>query len=253
MATNVYGKVCAVFGGSRGIGRAVSEVLANRGGIVVVLSRDSDRAAQCVNCLRRATSLEQHLSLSCDVGCYTSVQNSLQHIQNKLGHVNVLVNAAGVNYDNLLLRTKPDEIQRTINTNLFGAMFTSQAVLKHMLRDRNGVIINIGSVVGMKGNIGQCVYAASKSGKMNKNVLYVCLENRPFHGKTRVWKWDKYYHAANSDPASYVYCKNIFWRVFKSISSECAVPEYIHTPIHGRSLQILRSGGLKCQNFQWKV
>ena len=74
----------------------------NRGGIVVVLSRDSDRAAECVKWLRTDTCCEQHLSLSCDVGCYTSVQNSLQHIQNNLGHVNVLVNAAGVNYDNVL-------------------------------------------------------------------------------------------------------------------------------------------------------
>ena len=167
MAVNVYGKVCAVFGGSRGIGRAVCKLLASRGGIVVVLSRDSDRAAECVKWLRRDTCCEQHLSLSCDVGCYTSVQNSLQHIQNNLGHVNVFVNAAGANYDNLLLRTKPDEIQGTINTNLLGTMFTSQVVLKHMLRDRNGVIVNIGSVVGMKGNVGQCVYAASKSGKIN--------------------------------------------------------------------------------------
>ena len=167
MAINVYGKVCAVFGGSRGIGRAVSELVASRGGIVAILSRDKDRAAECVDGLRRTTCCAQHLSLSCDVSCYTSVQNSLQHLQNKLGHVNVLVNAAGVNNDNLLLRTKPDEIQRTINTNLLGPMFASQVVLKHMLRDRNGVIINIGSVVGMKGNIGQCVYAASKSGKMN--------------------------------------------------------------------------------------
>ncbi|XP_078363397.1 carbonyl reductase family member 4-like [Oculina patagonica] len=164
MATNVYGKVCAVFGGSRGIGRAVSETLASRGGIVAVISRDSDRAADCVDSLRRTTSCDQHLSVSCDVSCYTSVQNSLQHIQNKLGQVNVLVNVAGVNYDNLLLRTKPDEIQRTISTNLLGPMYTSQAVLKDMLRNRNGVIINIGSVIALKGNTGQCVYAASKSG-----------------------------------------------------------------------------------------
>ncbi|KAJ7387809.1 reductase [Desmophyllum pertusum] len=164
MATNIYGKVCAVYGGSRGIGRAVSEVLASRGGIVAVISRDSDRAAECVSSLRRTTSCDQHLSLSCDVSCYTSVQNSIQHIQTKLGQVDVLVNVAGVNYDNLLLRTKSEEIQSMINTNLLGPMYTSQAVLKQMLRNKNGVIINIGSVVGMKGNTGQCVYAASKSG-----------------------------------------------------------------------------------------
>lgn len=180
MASNVYEKVCAVFGGSRGIGRAISEALASRGGIVAVISRDSERAAECVNSLRRTTSCDQHLSVVCDVSCFTSVTNSLQHIQNKLGQVNVLVNAAGLNYDNLLLRTKPDEIQRTINTNLLGPMYTSQAVLKNMLRNRNGVIINIGSVIGMKGNAGQCAYAASKAGKIAKNILYMHLENRPF-------------------------------------------------------------------------
>lgn len=182
MATNIYGKVCAVYGGSRGIGRAVSEVLASRGGIVAVISRDSDRAAECVSSLRRTTSCDQHLSLSCDVSCYTSVQNSIQHIQTKLGQVDVLVNVAGVNYDNLLLRTKSEEIQSMINTNLLGPMYTSQAVLKQMLRNKNGVIINIGSVVGMKGNTGQCVYAASKSGKMDKKMFYTMIENRPCHG-----------------------------------------------------------------------
>ena len=168
MAASLSGKVCAVFGGSRGIGRAVSELLASRGSTVAVLSRDGDRAAECVHCLRTATSCQQHLSVRCDVSCYKSIQNSLQHIQNELGQVNVLVNAAGVNYDNLLLRTNPDEIQSMINTNLLGPIYTSQAVLRHMLRNRDGVIINIGSVVGLKGNTGQCVYSASKSGKIKQ-------------------------------------------------------------------------------------
>ena len=164
MVFRVRGRVCAVFGGSRGIGRAVSEALAIRGGNIAVLSRDKDRAAECVNHLRSVTSCEKHLSLNCDVSCYISVQNCLKDVQNKLGQVSVLVNVAGVNYDSLLLRTDAEQMKSIINTNLVGAMYTSQAVLKHMLRERNGVIINIGSVVGMKGNTGQCVYAASKSG-----------------------------------------------------------------------------------------
>lgn len=167
MVCKLHGKVCAVFGGSRGIGKAVSKVLASRGGNVTVLSRDKNRAAECVRCLQAgSTSLQKHVSLNCDIGCYKSVQNSVQEIQNLLGQVSILVNAAGVNYDNLLLRTKPEQMQSMINTNLIGTMYTSQAVLKHMFRERDGVIINIGSVVGMKGNTGQCVYAASKSGNI---------------------------------------------------------------------------------------
>ena len=167
MVCKLHGKVCAVFGGSRGIGKAVSKVLASRGGNVAVLSRDKNRAAECVRCLQAgSTSLQKHVGLNCDIGCYKSVQNSVQEIQNLLGQVSILVNAAGVNYDDLLLRTKPEQMQSMINTNLIGTMYTSQAVLKHMLRERDGVIINIGSVVGMKGNTGQCVYAASKSGNI---------------------------------------------------------------------------------------
>lgn len=173
MVSRVHGKVCAVFGGSRGIGRAVSEALAIRGGNVAVLARDIGRAAECVKSLRSATSHEKHLSLNCDISCYTSVQNSLQVVQSKLGQVGILVNVAGVNYDNLLLRTKPEEMENTVSTNLVGAMYTSQAVFKHMLKKRHGVIINIGSVVGMKGNTGQCVYAASKAGmKKEKKTLF---------------------------------------------------------------------------------
>lgn len=168
MVSKLHGKVCAIFGGSRGIGKAISEALAIQGGNVAVISRDKSRAAECVDRLRRATSQEKHLSLSCDISCYTSVQNCFKDVQDKLGQVSILVNVAGINYDSLLLRMDPGQMEVVINTNLVGAMYTSQAVLKHMLRERDGVIINIGSVVGMKGNTGQCVYAASKAGNREK-------------------------------------------------------------------------------------
>ena len=114
--------------------------------------------------LRALTSRKQHLGLSCDVSCFTSVQNTVKQVQQTLGQLSVLVNAAGTNFDSLLLRCDLKQIEDTINTNLFGAIYTCQAVLKDMLKEREGVIINIGNVVGVKGNAGQCVYAASKSG-----------------------------------------------------------------------------------------
>lgn len=169
MVSSLLGKICAVYGGSRGIGKAISEALAIRGGNVAVLSRDQGLAAQCVENLRSITSQEKHLSLHCDVSCYTSVQSSVKEVQNKLGQVGVLVNVAGVNYDSFLLRANHEQMRGIINTNLVGAMYTSQVVLKHMLRERDGVIINIGSVVGIKGNTGQCVYAASKAGNLQSS------------------------------------------------------------------------------------
>lgn len=164
MVFRVHGKVCAVFGGSRGIGKAVSEALAIRGGNVAVISRCQARSNECVDHLRTLTSREQHLGLKCDVSCLKSVQNSVAEIKDTLGQISVLVNSAGINFDSLLLRSNPEVMKDTVNTNLFGAIYTSQAVLKDMLREREGVIINIGSVVGVKGNTGQCAYAASKSG-----------------------------------------------------------------------------------------
>ena len=117
-----------------------------------------------LSCPRALTSREQHLSLSCDVSCFTSVQNTVKQVQQTRGQLSVLVNAAGTNFDRLLLRCNLKQIEDTINTNLFGASYTSQAALKDVLKEREGVIINIGSVVGVKGSAGQCVYAASKSG-----------------------------------------------------------------------------------------
>ena len=162
---NVSGKVCAVFGGSRGIGKAVCEELARRGANVAVISRDKNGAAECANGLQSKACTDQHFSLACDIRCQTSIQNSIKCIQNRFGDIDILVNAAGVNNDNLLLKSKPEEIENTIKTNLKGPIYTSQAIVKSMLKRKSGVIINIGSIVGIKGNIGQCVYATSKSGE----------------------------------------------------------------------------------------
>ena len=84
------------------------------------------------------------------------------------------MNAAGTNFDSLLLRCNLKQIEDTIKTNLFGAIYTSQAALKDMLKEREGVTINIGSVVGVKGNAGQCVHAASKSGSTKELQLPWC-------------------------------------------------------------------------------
>ena len=153
MVFRFHTKVCAVFGGSRGIGKAISELLAVRGGNVAVISRYQDHTNECVDHLRALTSREQHLGLSCDVSSFTSVQNTVKQVQQTLGQLSVLVNAAGTNFDSLLLRYNLKPIEDPINTNLFGAIYTSQAALKDLLKEREGVIINIGSVVEMQGSV----------------------------------------------------------------------------------------------------
>ncbi|XP_006061884.1 3-oxoacyl-[acyl-carrier-protein] reductase isoform X3 [Bubalus bubalis] len=105
-----------------------------------------------------------HLALSCDVAKEHDVQNTFEEIEKNLGRVNFLVNAAGINRDNLLVRTSTEDMLSQLHTNLLGSMLTCRAALKTMIKQQGGSIVNVGSVVGLKGNSGQSVYSASKGG-----------------------------------------------------------------------------------------
>lgn len=148
-----------VFGGSRGIGSAVARLLAERGHRVVVISRNVEAAQATASSLPGAN----HVALSCDVSKEQDVHKTFETLQKTFGPVGYLVNAAGINRDGLLLRTRHDDMVSLLHTNLLGSMLTCRAVLKSML-SRGGAIVNIGSVVGQKGNAGQSVYSASKAG-----------------------------------------------------------------------------------------
>ncbi|XP_026871728.2 carbonyl reductase family member 4 [Electrophorus electricus] len=150
------GVVC---GGSRGIGRAVAQLLAQKGHRVVVVSRNQEAA------LGTAESLPgvAHVGLSCDVSREHDVQSVFETITSTCGPVDYLVNAAGIIRDALLLRSKSEDIGSVLHTNLLGSMLTCKAALRSML-SKGGAIVNIGSLVGMKGNAGQCAYSASKAG-----------------------------------------------------------------------------------------
>ncbi|XP_063057374.1 carbonyl reductase family member 4 [Engraulis encrasicolus] len=152
-------RLSVVFGGSRGIGRAVARLLAQKGHRVVVVSRNAELAQATAATLPG----EDHVALSCDVSKEQEVQKTFETIQKSCGSVGYLVNAAGINKDGLLLRTRPDDMVSVLHTNLLGSMLTCRAALRSMLT-QGGAIVNIGSVVGLKGNAGQCVYSASKAG-----------------------------------------------------------------------------------------
>ncbi|XP_054906036.1 carbonyl reductase family member 4 isoform X2 [Poeciliopsis prolifica] len=109
-------------------------------------------------------SSADHRAFSCDVSVEQQVQETFETIQKTCGDVSYLVNAAGINRDALLLRTKPEEMVAVLHTNLLGPMLTCRAALRSMLRTPGAAIVNIGSVVGLKGNAGQCAYGASKAG-----------------------------------------------------------------------------------------
>lgn len=153
-------RLAVVSGGSRGIGRAVSRLLAQRGCRVAVLSRSEDAARDAVASLPG----DGHVPFRCDVSKEQDVQKTFERIQKSCGNITFLVNAAGINVDALLLRTRPEDLVSVLHTNLLGSMLTCRAALRSMLHTKDAAIVNIGSVVGLKGNAGQSLYSASKAG-----------------------------------------------------------------------------------------
>ncbi|XP_068408624.1 3-oxoacyl-[acyl-carrier-protein] reductase isoform X1 [Eschrichtius robustus] len=152
-------RVCAVFGGSRGIGRAVARLMAQRGYRLAIVARNLQGARAVAGDLGG-----DHLALSCDVAKEHDVQNTFEEIEKNLGRVNFLVNAAGINRDNLLVRTNAEDMLSQLHTNLLGSMLTCRAAVKTMIKQQTGSIVNVGSVAGVKGSSGQSVYSASKGG-----------------------------------------------------------------------------------------
>lgn len=162
-ATNgleLEGKVALVTGGSRGIGYAIAHALAQAGARVAVVARNGDGAVRAAGELPG----DGHQGYGCDVSDPARVKDTVAAVEADLGPVAILVNNAGITRDNILLRMKDEEFDEVIATNLKGAFYFTRAVTRGMMKARDGVILNITSVVGLTGNAGQSNYAASKAG-----------------------------------------------------------------------------------------
>jgi 3-oxoacyl-[acyl-carrier protein] reductase len=155
--------VALVTGASRGIGASIAEKLASDGFHVVVNFSSNEAKAQEV--LTKITASGGSASLSqFDVANSAQVDEKFEAIGKTLGPVAVLVNNAGVTIDGLLIRMKDEDLDRTLNIDLKGAIHCTRAAAKQMMRARSGSIIQISSVIGEMGNAGQAAYSAAKSG-----------------------------------------------------------------------------------------
>lgn len=160
---NFTGKTAIVTGGSRGIGRAVCLELAKGGANVVLCYAGNDAAAQ-----KTAEAVEaaggKALALRCDVTNSAQVQSLIDTALERFGRIDILVNNAGITRDNLLMRMPEADFEAVIDANLKGAFLCMKAVCRPMMKQRYGRIVNLSSVVGLRGNAGQVNYAASKAG-----------------------------------------------------------------------------------------
>jgi 3-oxoacyl-[acyl-carrier protein] reductase len=154
------GRVAIVTGGSRGIGLAICHELASHGARVAVVARGEAGAVSAT----AALGGEGHIGIGCDVADGEAVRSMVKRVEEELGPTFLLVNNAGITRDNLLLRMSDEEWDAVLAANLKGAFFTTRAVTRGMMRRREGVIVNMTSVVGITGNPGQTNYSASKAG-----------------------------------------------------------------------------------------
>lgn len=158
------GKIAVVTGGSRGIGEAIAYKLASLGADIAVIYAGNETAAEKV-CKKCRTEYGRNAkAYQCDVSDFTAVKNTVATIKDDFGTVHILVNNAGITRDGLCARMKEEDFDAVLETNLKGAFHMIRHCSGLFLRNREGCIINISSVVGLTGNAGQSNYAASKAG-----------------------------------------------------------------------------------------
>lgn len=155
-------KVAIVTGGSRGIGRAIAIALAQSGAKVVLNYHGHEQEAQEVVKAIVAEGGEA-LAIQGDVANAQTAEKLVNAAVEKFSKLDILVNNAGITRDNLLIRLKEEEWDQVLNVNLKGMFYLTKAALKPMMKQRSGRIINISSVVGVAGNVGQANYAAAKA------------------------------------------------------------------------------------------
>ena len=159
----IKGKISIVTGGARGIGRAIAEKLAEEGATLIITDINEEMAQSTASDIAKKFNVET-LVLKHDVSSEESTKEVVDEVIQKFGKIDVLINNAGITKDsNFMMMPKPSW-DMVIAINLTGAFLCSKYVSKRMLKQRSGRIVNIASVAGVIGNVGQANYSASKAG-----------------------------------------------------------------------------------------
>jgi len=160
---SLEGRVALVTGAARGIGRAITEELAGRGADVVLADRMLEMAESTAAEIAQSTG-RQTIAVEVDVASLESAKTMVEKALGRFGKVDILVNNAGITRDDLIMRMGEEDFEAVINVNLKGAWNCSKAIIRPMMKQRYGRIVNISSVSGLAGQAGQTNYSASKAG-----------------------------------------------------------------------------------------
>ncbi|MEE8612771.1 MAG: 3-oxoacyl-[acyl-carrier-protein] reductase [Nitrospirales bacterium] len=158
---SLEGKVSIVTGGAQGIGQAIAECLARAGADVAVVDLDTARCQETVERVQKVG--RRAMALKANVGSWPDVKGMADQVLKAWGRTDILVNNAGVTRDSLLVRMREEDWNVVIQVNVTGTFYCTKAVLSTMSKQRYGRIVNMASVVGVMGNVGQANYAASKA------------------------------------------------------------------------------------------
>lgn len=157
-------KVALITGGSRGIGEKIAERFAQAGYNLIINYVSNIENVEELEAKIKGNANIEILFIQSDVTSFESCENMVNEAIKKFGHIDVLVNNAGITKDTLLMRMKEEDFDKVIEINLKGTFLVTKSVIPYMLKKRDGKIINLASVVGVTGNAGQCNYSASKAG-----------------------------------------------------------------------------------------
>lgn len=161
---NLKNKVAFVTGSSRGIGAAIALKLAACGADVVINHLEGSEERAKLVCEQAQAFGVRTLAVKGNVASYSDVESMIKEIQSEFGRIDIIVNNAGITRDTLMMRMDEDAFDSVIDVNLKGTWNVCKHATRLLMKQREGVIINVASVVGIGGNVGQANYAASKAG-----------------------------------------------------------------------------------------